>query len=72
LCERRAERHVKLDRYNISVLSNRNVVLSGMNSDQARRFLARKGCTFEKGKGGHLLVRRDARTSVLPVCGSRS
>jgi len=44
---------------------------SDMNSDQARRFLARKGCTFEKGKGGHLLVRRDGRTSVLPQHGGR-
>ncbi len=42
-----------------------------MNSDQAKRFLAGRGCTFEKGKGGHLLVRRAGRTSVLPQHGGR-
>lgn len=40
-----------------------------MNANQARRFLARRGCTFEPGKGGHLLVRRDGRRSVLPMHG---
>jgi mRNA interferase HicA len=42
-----------------------------MNSDQARRYLARRGCTFEKGKGGHLIVRRGERMSVLPMHGGR-
>ena len=42
-----------------------------MNSDQARRFLARQGCTIEPGKGGHLLVRRGYRTSTLPQHGGR-
>jgi mRNA interferase HicA len=42
-----------------------------MNSAQAKRFLARRGCTFEHGKGGHLLVRRGDRTSVLPMHGSK-
>jgi mRNA interferase HicA len=42
-----------------------------VNGDQARRYLARRGCTFEKGKGGHLLVRRGERTSVLPMHGGR-
>ena len=42
-----------------------------MNSAQAKRFLARRGCTFERGKGGHLLVRRGDRTSVLPMHGSK-
>jgi mRNA interferase HicA len=42
-----------------------------VNSDQARRFLARQGCTFESGKGGHLLVRRGERTSTLPQHGGR-
>lgn len=40
-----------------------------MNSNQARRFLSRKGCTFEPGKGGHLLVRLGGRTSTLPMHG---
>jgi mRNA interferase HicA len=47
-------------------------ILEGMNSDQARRFLARQGCTFESGKGGHLLVRRGNRTSVLPQHGGKT
>jgi mRNA interferase HicA len=41
-----------------------------MTSDQAKRFLARHGCTFESGKGGHLIVRREGRKSVL-LHGSR-
>lgn len=42
-----------------------------MNSDQFRRYLAKQGCTFEasSGKGGHILVRREGRTSVLPTHG---
>ncbi len=40
-----------------------------MNSSQAKRYLARHGCTFEPGKGGHLLVRRGERKSVLPMHG---
>ena len=40
-----------------------------MNSGQAKRFLAKKGCTFEPGKGGHLLVRRGTRRTVLPMHG---
>ena len=38
-----------------------------MNSSQAKRFLARQGCTFESGKGGHLIVRRGDRKTVLPM-----
>jgi mRNA interferase HicA len=40
-----------------------------MNSSQFRRWLAKQGCTFEPGKGGHLIVRRDGRMSVLPQHG---
>jgi mRNA interferase HicA len=40
-----------------------------MNSDQFRRYLAKNGTTFEPGKGGHLLCRRDGKTSVLPQHG---
>jgi mRNA interferase HicA len=42
-----------------------------VNSAQARRFLAKQGCTFQPGKGGHLLVRRGERTPVLPQHGGR-
>jgi mRNA interferase HicA len=34
-------------------------------------FLARQGCTFEPGKGGHLIVRRGDKKSVLPQHGGR-
>ncbi|MEX0751657.1 MAG: type II toxin-antitoxin system HicA family toxin [Xanthobacteraceae bacterium] len=40
-----------------------------MRSSQAKRFLAAQGCTFESGKGGHLIVRRGNRKSVLPMHG---
>ncbi len=42
-----------------------------MNSDQFRRYLKKQGCTFEPGKGGHLIVRRNGRMSVLPQHGGR-
>jgi mRNA interferase HicA len=42
-----------------------------MNSQQAKRFLAQRGCTFETGKGGHLIIRRQGRTSVLPMHGGK-
>jgi len=40
-----------------------------MNSRQAKRFLAKKGATFEPGKGGHLIVRLNGKRSVLPQHG---
>lgn len=41
-----------------------------MNSRQFKRWLAAQGCTFEsKGRSGHLLVRRGARKSDLPMHG---
>lgn len=42
-----------------------------MNSDQFRRRLAKQGCTFEPGKGGHLIVRHGNRMSVLPQHGGK-
>ena len=42
-----------------------------MNSDQFRRELKKKGCTFEPGKGGHLIVRLRDKMSVLPTHGGR-
>jgi mRNA interferase HicA len=41
-----------------------------VTSAQLKRLLARQGCTFESGKGGHLIVRRGDRRSVLPMHGS--
>jgi mRNA interferase HicA len=40
-----------------------------MNSNRAKRLLSRLGCTFEHGKGGHLIVRRGSLKSVLPQHG---
>ncbi len=59
------------DMQQICCMSGADPYLASMNSSQARRFLARLGCTFEPGKGGHLLVRRGDRTSILPQHGGR-
>lgn len=40
-----------------------------MNSDQFRRYLAKQGCTFEPGRGGHLTVRRGDKVASLPQHG---
>ena len=42
-----------------------------MNSSQFRRYLAKQGCTFEPGKGGHLKVRRGGQVSYLPQHGGK-
>lgn len=42
-----------------------------MNSSQFRRYLAKHGCTFEPGKGGHLKVTRGNKTSYLPQHGGK-
>jgi mRNA interferase HicA len=42
-----------------------------MNSGQFRRYLSKQGCTFEPGKGGHLIVRRGERMSILPQHGGK-
>ena len=42
-----------------------------MTAAQFKRWLAKQGCSFESGKGGHLIVRRGGTVSVLPMHGSR-
>jgi mRNA interferase HicA len=42
-----------------------------VNSDQFRRYLKKQGCTFEPGKGGHLIVRRGELKSALPQHGGK-
>ncbi len=44
-----------------------------MNASELRRWLRKRGCTFEthKGGSGHLTVRRGSRTSQLPIHGAR-
>ena len=41
-----------------------------MTSQEFKRWLAKQGCTFEPGHGGHLIVRLGDRMSVLPMHGS--
>jgi mRNA interferase HicA len=38
--------------------------------NQFKRWLSKQGCTFEPGKGGHLIVRRGSLMSSLPMHGS--
>lgn len=40
-----------------------------MTSAEFKRWLARMGCTFEPGHGGHVIVRRGKRMSVIPMHG---
>lgn len=41
-----------------------------MTSTEFKRWLTKQGCTFESGKGSHLIVRLEDRKSVLPMHGS--
>lgn len=41
-----------------------------MTSAELKRWLTKQGCTFESGKGGHLIVRLGDKASVLPMHGS--
>ena len=44
-----------------------------VNASELRRWLKKRGCTFEthKGGSGHLTVRRGSLTSQLPMHGGR-
>ena len=42
-----------------------------MTSQEFRRWLQRNDCTFEPGHGGHVIVRRGDRMSVLPMHGKQ-
>lgn len=42
-----------------------------MTSAGFKRWLQKQGCTFEHGKGGHLIVRSGDRMSVLPMHGKQ-
>ncbi len=42
-----------------------------MNSAQFKRWLAKQGCSFEPGSGGHLLVRLGQRKAPMPMHGSK-
>ena len=45
-------------------------ILFPVTSREFKRWLTKQGCTFESGHGGHQIVRRGARMSVLPMHGS--
>jgi len=40
-----------------------------MTSQELKRWLAKQGCTFESGHGGHLIARLGERWTVLPMHG---
>lgn len=42
-----------------------------MTSNEFKRWLKKQGCTFESGKGGHLIVRLGEKRSVLPMHGNQ-
>jgi mRNA interferase HicA len=42
-----------------------------MISSQFKRWLAKQRCPFEPGHGGHLIVRRGDKQSVLPMHGGQ-
>ncbi|MBI3262870.1 MAG: type II toxin-antitoxin system HicA family toxin [Acidobacteria bacterium] len=42
-----------------------------MTSAEFKRWLQKQGCTFEPGKGGHLIVRLAEKMSVLPMHGKQ-
>jgi mRNA interferase HicA len=42
-----------------------------VTSQEFKRWLTKEGCAFEPGKGGHLIVRRDGKMSVLPMHGKQ-
>ena len=42
-----------------------------MTSAEFRRWLSKQGCSFESGRGGHLIVRLGRKMSVLPMHGKQ-
>ena len=42
-----------------------------MTSQELKRWLQNQGCTFEPGRGGHLIVRRGRLMSVIPMHGKQ-
>ena len=40
-----------------------------VTSPEFKRWLAKQGCTFESGHGGHLTVRLGTKVSTLPMHG---
>jgi mRNA interferase HicA len=42
-----------------------------VTSQEFKRWLQHQGCTFERGHGSHLIVRRGQLMSVLPMHGKQ-
>lgn len=42
-----------------------------MTSRELKRWLAKQGCTFEPGRGGHLTVRLGDKVTSLPMHGDK-
>jgi mRNA interferase HicA len=42
-----------------------------VTSQELKRWLAKQGCTFEPGRGGHLTVRLGANITDLPMHGNK-
>jgi mRNA interferase HicA len=42
-----------------------------VTSQEFKRWLAKQGCTFEPGHGGHLTVRLRGKLSTLPMHGKQ-
>jgi mRNA interferase HicA len=52
-------------------MSTQVLILWNMTSAEFKRWLEKRGCTFEPGKGSHLKVLRGQRASVLPMHGKK-
>lgn len=55
----------------ISCIDNIYVMILAVTSQEFKRWLTSQGCTFESGKGSHLIVRLGDRKSVLPMHGKQ-
>lgn len=42
-----------------------------VTSQELKRWLAKQGCTFEPGRGGHLTVRLGNKVTDLPMHGNK-
>ena len=46
-------------------------IIRFMTSAEFKRWLSKHGCKFEPGHGGHAIVRRGDKMSVLPMHGKQ-
>ena len=46
-------------------------IIPFVTSAEFKRWLAKQGCTFESGHGGHLIVRLGDKMSILPMHGKQ-